>query len=378
MEMTLGSLQVLRAAAGSADRELKFLGELLMKKHLIAAAVAAAVAVPAMAQNVSLSGVIEASYGSIKRNGTSTSAVQPEGVYDGASHWKIEGNEDLGGGLSMGFRVMQEFFLTSRKYNSEVTVGNVDQTNFTDTYAFVKGGFGELRFGAVTFASRDLGGIYRFNGDFGRISSVFTSAGNDVNNSIQYTTPDFNGFTVALASGKEDSNGTRTAGKSSGAIVRYATGPIRLGISQTTQSVAKAADLSSGAVVKGKETMIGGSYDLGFMKLGAVYAKDAPGDVACTTLATCETEGNSVHFDIPVAGVNVFGSYNTYSSNLVDGVGKAISFGVSQNLSKRTKLFAVYNKDTNDAAATYTYRNGPGATAGQDNSRAVVGVTHNF
>ena len=72
MEMTLGSLQVLRAAARSADRELKFLGELLMKKHLIAAAVAAAVAVPAMAQNVSLSGVIEASYGSIKRNGTST------------------------------------------------------------------------------------------------------------------------------------------------------------------------------------------------------------------------------------------------------------------------------------------------------------------
>ena len=375
-----------RTAAGSDDCELKFLlGELLMKKHLIAAAVAAAVAVPAMAQNVTLSGVIEASYGSIKDDGVSTSGMQTEGVYDGASHWKIEGSEDLGGGLSMGFRVMQEFVLGSRNYVSQATstTGGVDtsQTNFTDTYAFVKGGFGEVRFGAVTFASRDLSGIYRFNGDFGRISSVFTSAGNDVNNSIQYTSPDINGFSFSVATGKEEVNGSKSiAGKSSGGILRYTAGPVRLGISQTSQSVAKTADLSSGAVAKGKETMFGGSYDFGMIKIGAVIAKDTPkGGAACTTLATCETDGTSVHFDMPVGkGLNAFGSYSTYSSKLVDGDGTAIALGVSQSLSKRTKLFAVYNKNDNDAAGTYVYRNGPSANAGSDNTRAVVGVSHTF
>jgi predicted porin len=356
-----------------------------MKKHLIAAAVAAAVAVPAMAQNVTLSGVIEASYGSIKDDGVSTSGMQTEGVYDGASHWKIEGSEDLGGGLSMGFRVMQEFVLGSRNYVSQATstTGGVDtsQTNFTDTYAFVKGGFGEVRFGAVTFASRDLSGIYRFNGDFGRISSVFTSAGNDVNNSIQYTSPDINGFSFSVATGKEEVNGSKSiAGKSSGGILRYTAGPVRLGISQTSQSVAKTADLSSGAVAKGKETMFGGSYDFGMIKIGAVIAKDTPkGGAACTTLATCETDGTSVHFDMPVGkGLNAFGSYSTYSSKLVDGDGTAIALGVSQSLSKRTKLFAVYNKNDNDAAGTYVYRNGPSANAGSDNTRAVVGVSHTF
>jgi predicted porin len=356
-----------------------------MKKHLIAAAVAAAVAVPAMAQNVTLSGVIEASYGSVKDDGVSTSGLQTEGVYDGASHWKIEGSEDLGGGLSMGFRVMQEFVLSSRNYASQATAttGGVDtsQTNFTDTYAFVKGGFGELRFGAVTFASRDLSGIYRFNGDFGRISTVFTSAGNDVNNSIQYTSPDISGFTFSVATGKEEVNGSKAvAGKSSGGILRYTAGPVRLGVSQTTQSVAKTADLSSGAVAKAKETMFGGSYDFGMIKIGAVIAKDTPkGGAACTTLATCETDGTSVHFDMPVGkGINAFGSYNTYSSKLVDGDGTGVSLGVSQSLSKRTKLFAVYNKNDNDAAATYVYRNGPTAAVGSDNSRAVVGVSHTF
>jgi hypothetical protein len=77
-------------------------------------------------------------------------------------------------------------------------------------------------------------------------------------------------------------------------------------------------------------------------------------------------------------GLNAFGSYSTYSSKLVDGDGTAIALGVSQSLSKRTKLFAVYNKNDNDAAATYVYRNGPSAAAGSDNTRAVVGVSHTF
>ncbi len=354
-----------------------------MKKHLIAAAVAAAVAVPAMAQNVTLSGAIEAAYGSVKDDGVSTSGFQSGGVYDGASHWKMNGSEDLGGGLSVGFQILQEFTLGNRAYVSSETVAGTTRQSFTDTFAFVKGGFGELRFGAVTFASRDLGGIYRFNGDFGRISSVFTSAGNDVNNSIQYTSPDISGFTFAIATGKDDVNGTRSAdsGKSSGGILRYTAGPIRLGVSQTSQSVAKAADLSGAAVAKAKETMFGGSYDFGMIKIGAAYAKDTPkGGAACTTLATCETEGTSVQVDMPLAGgINVFGSYNTYSSKLVDGDGTGVSLGVSQNLSKRTKLFAVYNKNDNDAQATYTYRNGPAVgTAGSDNSRGVVGIYHSF
>ena len=46
-----------------------------MKKHIIAAAVAAAVAVPAMAQNVSVSGVLETGYHSTKIGGANDHTV---------------------------------------------------------------------------------------------------------------------------------------------------------------------------------------------------------------------------------------------------------------------------------------------------------------
>jgi predicted porin len=162
-------------------------------------------------------------------------------------------------------------------------------------------------------------------------------------------------------------------------MLRFEQGPVRLGISQTAQTTAKAADITGGAVAKAKETIVGGSYALGTLRIGVAYAMDKPEDVACTTLATCDSTAATVQFDMPVAsGVNVFGSYNAYTSKLADADGNGISLGVSQALSKRTKLFAAYNKNKNDTNATNTYRNGPSATAGQDNSRAVVGVSHSF
>ena len=81
-----------------------------MKKHLIAAAVAAAVAVPAMAQNVTLSGYVEAGYQDLSFSGDATTRTNEElkaftaGPF-GSSRLVISGSEDLGGGLKAGFRL---------------------------------------------------------------------------------------------------------------------------------------------------------------------------------------------------------------------------------------------------------------------------------
>ena len=82
-----------------------------MKKHLIAAAVAAAVAVPAMAQNVTMDGVIDSMYGSVDRGGTAAITGKFVGVVANVfatSQMNIRGTEDLGGGVKAGFRLSRQ------------------------------------------------------------------------------------------------------------------------------------------------------------------------------------------------------------------------------------------------------------------------------
>lgn len=84
-----------------------------MKKHIIAAAVAAAVAVPAMAQNVSLYGILDAGYSDVSREVTQSSGAL--GAKEGAKglsfsnfatqRFGFRGTEDLGGGMKANFVV---------------------------------------------------------------------------------------------------------------------------------------------------------------------------------------------------------------------------------------------------------------------------------
>jgi len=112
-----------------------------MKKHLIAAAVAAAVAAPAMAQNVSLYGAIDASVASVNNitSGTSVSMAYLDGAVT-SSIWGIRGSEDLGGGLRAIFQV---------EGNIGTNNGGSSQAGLwrRAAYAGVAGGFGEITLG---------------------------------------------------------------------------------------------------------------------------------------------------------------------------------------------------------------------------------------
>ena len=79
-----------------------------MKKHLNALAVAGAVAAPAMAQNVSITGYVEAGYQDLSFDATNNASREASGMTAGpfgSSRLVISGSEDLGGGLKAGFRM---------------------------------------------------------------------------------------------------------------------------------------------------------------------------------------------------------------------------------------------------------------------------------
>lgn len=345
-----------------------------MKKHLIAASVLAALSAPVLAQ-VTIDGYFETSYGTVKNGVTKATGMQgAQDVYAG-SDINFRVTEDLGGGLKAGILLTLEFDESSgRNINSvdfapgtQATIGstaNFDRT-WRNAVMFIEGDWGNLRAGRFVATHRDLGGVYRFNGDFGRISSVFNTFGNRPNNQIQYTSPVFNGFRISVAEARTEQGVAESIEKQAGIILTYTQGPLRI--------AASSSEGKTTAGVTNKEQAIGGSYAFGNVRVGLAHFMDKPAAVST------DTEGTTLQLDVALGqGINVFGSYNKYSSDVANADGSGVSAGVSKALSKRTKVFAVYNKDSNDPAATWVYRGGFTPGAGGDSSRAVVGLAHSF
>jgi predicted porin len=335
-----------------------------MKKHRIAAAVAAAVAVPAVAQ-VSVSGTVDVSYGSGRLNDSDDNMTSGKTDAFATSHIKFSGAEDLGGGLKGVFTIVQEFNSTTgaRTDDTAGTTSGVDAGSFQETSVSLQGGFGEVKIGHFTMASRDAAGVGRFGGNMGRLSSTWRTNGDKVDNAIQYTTPSFSGVTVALA---QSNDGTKSAAtndpKDTGALVRFTQGPLGVAVSQTTRN--------SGAATKNKETQIGIQYDLGVAKIGFVHAKDKDSDTETANVAQVMVPlGN---------GINVYGSAHRYKTEDSTKEATASSLAVTKDLSKRTAVYVAYNTIKNEGTATYKFGLIGKGVADTTSSATVVGVRHNF
>ena len=350
-----------------------------MKKHLIAAAVAAAVAAPAMAQNVSIDGYLEANYGSIKRDGTTdvkTTSMNGASDVFGGSEINFRGSEDLGGGLKIGFRLTKEF--------NEATGAAVSNGGeWTNAALIIDGGFGQITAGRFVSGGRDLGGVYRFNGDFGRVNSYVNTVGNRPSNQIQYVSPAFMNFSVVIGTAKDETEGTANDASQSITMLRYSAGPLKAAASMNKQKGRTTSTASAGSASNAnqKETAFGVSYDFGVAKVGLAHFKDDYEAANGTTGITADGKATSFQVEAPVGGgIALMAGYNKYDSQAANADGTGVAIGVKYALSKRTNLFAVHNKDKNQANNNFNFR-GYGGTAlssDEDLTRTVVGINHSF
>ncbi|MEN9764444.1 MAG: hypothetical protein RL397_399, partial [Pseudomonadota bacterium] len=120
-----------------------------MKKHLIAAAVAGAFAVPAMAQ-VTVYGILDVGYKSTETTSvssvnvttkTESSSFGNSGQQSG-SRLGFSGTEDLGGGMKAGFVYELGMDPTEANYGGTSAFGANRQG-----FVSLSGGFGEIRLG---------------------------------------------------------------------------------------------------------------------------------------------------------------------------------------------------------------------------------------
>jgi len=404
-----------------------------MKKHLIAAAVAGAFAVPAMAQ-VTVSGVVDVSgvYGN-KVTDVSASDVTTttKSINTGSlnpwttSQIVISGTEDLGGGLRA------SFFLASGIAGAAVGEGGElgasaegRRQGFMDRdrNLSLAGGFGTVRLGR--FIPAAAMGYHGFSGaatasqgSLYPLAHPVSAAANRVvvgsagagsferqEMQLQFTSPTISGFTLNVNYGTNSRDLSAELDKGEitqlGVHLGYSAGPLSFGIATNNRTVMTentmyplATSTSSNAVTntqttastrvdrKGDLDWVGASYDFGAARLSATHVqrKDTAGAGGAARSTATDAKATGLGISVPLGAITLAGSvYQGTDKRAATGAtddmkltGNQVS--VRYALSKRTTVYGFVgtNEVKRDGSANT-------ATATRKESGNAIGILHTF
>lgn len=359
-----------------------------MKKTLVA--IAALSAISAFAQSsVTLSGVVDIRLAIGNGDNFNRTSLSSSGI--SSSRLQFAGIEDLGGGLKAGFHLEAGVnpddgtgaassstnqgigpFNAVSGQNALVRSGTQGLTFNRRSTLSVMGGFGEVRLGRDytphfwnhtyydPFGTNGVASSMALTGSAGGSTTVRAS------NSIGYFSPNFGGFSGQIQTyfGENESNAAAPAGSNagSGSSVRvgYAQGPINVGLAFARTTTSVSTDVTT--------TNIGGSYDLGIVKLMGLYNKDAVSGRA-------DVNGWLFGVTAPLGSGTAKAAYSQ-TDNGVNGVAKQFGVGYVYDLSKRSAVYAtvatVNNSNTSIAL------NGSSTKVGGNSTGFDLGVKHSF
>lgn len=367
-----------------------------MKKHLIAAAVAAAVAVPAAAQ-VTISGTLDTGYATrdVKAAGVSTKTSETGFATRGAtSTINFTAQEDLGGGLKATGFINQSLTQTTGAMGAR------------DIWTSVAGGFGEVKIGRFTPAFESVTGGFNITGttnsagtaDFMYGSAVASTSAfgpdtaySDVGrglgaasgSTIQYSTPSMNGAKLVVGMGKHSLDDAATAGKREtdqlDVAVSYGSGPLSVGFAVVQRKDSSSAPAVSSTATEGTAsqdidmTGLGVSYQVGSMTLRAgILTREQK--LSTATAKAVDATVNSVGLTMPFGANTLMVNYYDGDDDADGAAANKRSFsgyqvGAYHTLSKRTSVYALYGTDEKKA---------PTITNTHERTDVTIGVRHNF
>ena len=362
-----------------------------MKKKLLALAIAGVFAAPvAMADtaNVNIYAVANVSF-DITNNGTSTAGVagtSTNKVSSGQSRIGFKGSEDLGGGTSAIWQVEQGINIDTCTWGtaarntfaglSSASWGTVLMGRHDTPYKIATRGLDVF---ADTIAdNRSLmgmsgGGIPVAPGclAIGAVTGIPNCFNHDqrVDNALAYISPAMSGFTIAVGyvPGAElATNSTQVKGSAVSMAALYNAGPINASLSYQTVSVGSPGTGTMGGTAfaandSAKAWKLGGGYTMDAFQVNLVYEKTNSNialtgiDVAAQTNWYLAGKFNVSASDaVKLAYTKAGTNPQAAGAAIVPNSGaKQISLGYDHNMSKRTTLYALYTKLSNDSAAFY-------------------------
>jgi predicted porin len=315
-----------------------------MQRSLIALAVLATLGTSAFAQSsVTLYGRANVT---IERQKVGT-ADNNWVMQNNASRFGLKGSEDLGGGMKAGFQIEHGFNIN----NGVPTQG----ANFWARQSEVNlsGGFGAVRLGNFTseayYATADY--VSMHNHDTGTSSDAFYAYIGRNTSKVAYRLPSFGGLSVE-GSVTEGGTGERTFD----VAANWDSGPLHLGFGMERNSPTND---------EARQFAFRALYEMGAFTVGGYIQRDTDGygagfgDRTTWRLAGMYAMGSTeFHLNYGRAG-----DYDNVSNSAAN----QWTFGVNQNLSKRTKVYGFFTKVSDNGAGIYG-----------DFRSLAVGVRHNF
>jgi predicted porin len=315
-----------------------------MQRSLIALAVLATLGTSAFAQSsVTLYGRANVT---IERQKVGT-ADNNWVMQNNASRFGLKGSEDLGGGMKAGFQIEHGFNIN----NGVPTQG----ANFWARQSEVNlsGGFGAVRLGNFTseayYATADY--VSMHNHDTGTSSDAFYAYIGRNTGKVAYRLPAFGGLSVE-GSVTEGGTGERTFD----VAANWDSGPLHLGFGMERNSPTND---------EARQFAFRALYEMGAFTVGGYIQRDTDGygagfgDRTTWRLAGMYAMGSTeFHLNYGRAG-----DYDNVSNSAAN----QWTFGVNQNLSKRTKVYGFFTKVSDNGAGIYG-----------DFRSLAVGVRHNF
>lgn len=343
-----------------------------LQKTLIASTVLLASGAAFAQSSVTLYGIADINLSSSKNGGVRETNLNSSGIYE--SRFGLKGSKDLGAGLKVNFQLEQGFAL-------DTGTTSIGQAFSRQSWVGVSGAFGEVRVGKTWSAYDDISGRAQAakNSMFAPNRGVWLTGSHEdnPNNGLYYASPNFGGWSFAVSYGLGEN---KTAAVGAGSIIsahlKYANGPIFVGIAQQNEK-------ATGASESINFTRINGTYDLGLAKLLASYGRVSSGnkstrewqlgaDVPLTPALTLS--GGVARSSGGITGFT--GDAGSYIGRTADVTAPGAAdvertgFGIAAffTLSEHTMLYGGYR-----ASTTRT----PGA-ADVDSSVIAVGVVHKF
>jgi predicted porin len=324
-----------------------------MKKMFVLGAMASAAASPVTSvfaetkEDIHVYGRVDLSVDSVNGAGGNTLKL-----VDNASRFGLRGSEDLGSGLSALFGIEAGF---------SADTGQTTDPMFRHAYVGLRGGFGALVLGRldsaqasgsplysqvtrnVTFVVHDAGAT--------AIGTRWLNARNRNSNAVGYMSPVFNGFSVRARYHQPDPSDAAAKVTQEGDVKAT-----DIGLNYESKTL-------SGGIGYGTNKRIGaaldndfrhkwqalGSYDFGVAKISALYGRD---NYNGTATSRAEVNYWLVGFSLPFsAGVHqIVANYmERDTQNDVRGKGSNFQAGYAYRMSKRTKLYALYDRENVNA-----------------------------
>ncbi|MBE0475432.1 porin [Rhodoferax sp.] len=352
-----------------------------MKKSLVALAVLAASGAAFAQSNVTVYGIADVWFGSVKGEisgadaealeiaGSARQTVLESGGVN-SSRWGLMGSEDLGGGLKANFNLEQGFSVdtgaaadTSKAFSKQAWVG-------------VSGGFGEAKLGLTGTAYDDIRGLNNNTFDSALAAVPWVDYIGTGSNQIYYALPDMGGFAGALSYALGEGKDVNvSAGSVLSLNVQYAQGPFMVGFAHQKEKTDTKLGLGAldgindllieigadtvaedirvaTAGSTAKYNLLTGSYDLGVAKLLASYntVKITVPDITDSLKA----KEFQVGADIPLSSAMTLAvgyGQSKWEEEINIAKRTAFSAAVNYSMSKRTSVYAGFNNTKLDADA---------------------------